>query len=188
MKSRLVIASTSMALGFVCLGLSCPGTTPMQTGDGDIAANISAPQGEIIPTATDEQKATFERGKAIMAKRFDLADGLGPAFNVTFCGACHERPVPGGSSALYRNFFLAGRLTNDGAFIASESAGMAGGVLRLFNYDENEDARPAVPSTTTIFAQRNAIPMFGVGLIAELSDEELLSRADPDDADGDGIS
>ncbi len=177
-----------MALGFVCLGLSCPGTTPMQTGDGDIAENISAPQGQIIPTATDEQKATFERGKAVMAKRFDLADGLGPAFNVTFCGACHERPVPGGSAALYRNFFLAGRLTNDGAFIASESNGMAGGVLRLFNYDENEDARPAVPTTTTIFAQRNAIPMFGVGLIAELSDEELLSRADPDDADGDGIS
>ena len=30
--------------------------------------------------------------------------------------------------------------------------------------------------------------MFGVGLIAELTDEEILSRADPDDADGDGIS
>ncbi|MCB9857810.1 MAG: c-type cytochrome [Phycisphaerales bacterium] len=188
MKSRSVVSLTIVALGFVCLGLSCPTTGPVPNGDGMIAENISAPQGEIIPSATDEQKATFERGKAIMAKRFDLADGLGPAFNVTFCGACHERPVAGGSSGLYRNFFIGGRLTNDGAFIASQSAGMAGGVLRVFNYDENEPARPEVPTTTTIFAQRNAIPMFGVGLIAELTDEELLSRADPDDADGDGIS
>lgn len=188
MKSRSVASLTIIASVMACLGLSCPTTGPIPNGDGMIAEDISAPQGEIIPSATDEQKATFDRGKAIMAKRFDLADGLGPAFNVTFCGACHERPVPGGSAGLYRNFFIGGRLTNDGAFIASESAGMAGGVLRVFNYDENEPARPAVPTTTTIFAQRNAIPMFGVGLIAELSDDELLSRADPDDADGDGIS
>lgn len=188
MKSRSIPVLAGLSLVTVCLGLSCPVTGEFPNGDGAIAENISAPQGEIIPSATDEQKATFERGKAIMAKRFDLADGLGPAFNVTFCGACHERPVPGGSAGLYRNFFIGGRTTGDGAFIASESAGMAGGVLRVFNYDENEDARPAVPTTTTIFAQRNAIPMFGVGLIAEITDEELLSRADPDDADGDGIS
>lgn len=188
MPSRRLIPLTLVSVAAISLGLSCPTTAPVPTGDGAIAENIAAPQGDIIPSATDEQKATFDRGKAIMAKRFDLADGLGPAFNVTFCGACHERPVPGGSAGLYRNFFIGGRLTGDGAFIASESAGMAGGVLRVFNYDENEPARPAVPTTTTVFAQRNAIPMFGVGLIAELTDEELLSRADPDDADGDGIS
>jgi len=45
-----------------------------------------------------------------------------------------------------------------------------------------------VPDTTTIFAQRNAIPLFGTGLIAELTDEEILLRADPDDLNGDGIS
>src|SRR5262249_3389231 len=123
-----------------------------------------------------------------MNHHFTLAEGLGPAFNVTACGSCHERPASGGKAALYRNFFFAGRLKDDGTFAASESQGNAGGVIRMFNYDPALPARPAVPAATTIFAQRNAIPMFGVGLLAEIPDEEILSRADPDDADGDGIS
>jgi CxxC motif-containing protein (DUF1111 family) len=35
---------------------------------------------------------------------------------------------------------------------------------------------------------RNAIPFFGAGLIAELSDSSILANEDPDDRDGDGIS
>ncbi|MFQ5411504.1 MAG: di-heme oxidoredictase family protein, partial [Phycisphaerae bacterium] len=93
-----------------------------------------------------------------------------------------------GSAGLYRNFVLAGRLTSDGAFFNSESAGEAGGVLRLFNFGGIGPARPIVPDSTNIFAHRNPIPTFGTGLLAELSDSEILSRADPDDADGDGIS
>ena len=156
--------------------------------DGPIADAVSARLGEPIPSSTQTQLDAFERGKAVFSRRFDLADGLGPAFNVTFCGACHERPVPGGSAGLYRNFFLSGRLTSDDAFLFGESFGDGGGVLRSFFYGEGETARPAIPETTTIFAQRNAIAIFGVGLLAEISDEEILSRVDPDDTDGDGIS
>ena len=76
----------------------------------------------------------------------------------------------------------------NGRFVFSESAGDAGGVIRMFDYDPNRVDRPEVPDSTTIFAQRNAIPMFGVGLIAELSGEEIRLREDPDDANGDGIS
>ena len=138
--------------------------------DGDIAPGIAGKMGDPLPGATPEQLATFERGKSVFLKRFDIAEGLGSAFNVSSCGACHERPTVGGSSGLYRNFFLAGRLTGDGAFLPSDSAGMAGGVLRVFS--TIPPFRPRIPFTTTIFAQRNAIPMFGVGLLAELSDEE----------------
>ena len=60
-------------------------------------------------------------------------------------------------------------------------------MVRLYHAHGGQ-ARPAVPATTTIFAQRNPIPFFGVGLLAELTNEEILSRADPEDADGDGIS
>lgn len=117
-----------------------------------------------------------------------MSEGLGPAFNVTFCGGCHEKPTPGGSAGLYRNFFLAGRLTADGAFLFGESFGESGGVLRSYFYGEGDTARPDVPETTTIFAQRAAIPIFGTGLLALLDDAEILARADPDDEDGDGIS
>lgn len=175
-----------LVTSFACPQMLPP--PPPQMDDGPIADDITARLGQPLPSATTEQLATFERGKQVFLKRFDLADGLGPAFNVTFCGACHEKPIPGGSAGLYRNFFLAGRTTSDGAFLFSESAGEAGGVMRTFNYDSDAQARPAVPDSATIFAQRAAIPIFGVGLLAELSDEEILSRADPDDADGDGIS
>jgi len=170
----------------------CPLLFPILPGsmdDGPIAPGIMGRMGDPLPSATADQKAAFARGKQVFQRRFSLADGLGPAFNVTFCGACHEKPVPGGSAGLYRNFFLAGRRTADGAFIFSETGGdNAGGVLRLYNYGAGEPARPSVPDTTTVFAQRNPIPFFGAGLLAELSEQEILSRADPEDADGDGIS
>ncbi len=156
--------------------------------DGPIAENISAKLGEPIPTATNEQLATFERGRSVFQRRFDLADGLGPSFNVSFCGACHERPVPGGSAGLYRNFFLSGLLSANGEFIPGESNGQAGGVIRLYHYGNDSLARPTIPNETTIFAQRNPIPMFGVGLIAEIDDEVILSNADENDVDGNGIS
>ena len=38
------------------------------------------------------------------------------------------------------------------------------------------------------FSPRNAIPFFGVGLLAELPESSILAYADPDDRDGDGIS
>jgi hypothetical protein len=183
-----------LALAFLLFAAAVPGCLPtcipsfLPMDDGPVAPGVTGKLGDPMPSLTPEQLDTFARGKAVFQKRFNLSDGLGPAFNVTFCGACHERPVPGGSAALYRNFFIGARIKPDGTFAFSDSQGAAGGVLRVFNYDPTLPARPAVPDTTTIFAQRNAIPMFGVGLIAELTDEEILSRADPDDANGDGIS
>lgn len=155
---------------------------------GPIAADISARLGEPLPTATAADLATFERGRQVALRRFGLADGLGPSFNVTFCAACHERPTAGGSAALYRNFFIAGTVLPDGSFVAAQSAGPSGGVIRMYSFAEDAPARPPIQEGINVITQRNPIPFFGVGLLAELSDEEILRRADPDDADGDGIS
>lgn len=157
-------------------------------GHGPVARDVSARMGDPVPYATAEQLATFERGREVALRRFDLGDGLGPAFNVTFCASCHERPVVGGSAGLYRNFFLGGTRTSDGVFFPGTSAGMSGGVTRLYYYGDEHPARPAVPEETNVTAVRNPIPFFGVGLIAEIPEREILRRADPDDADGDGIS
>lgn len=75
------------------------------TDDGPIAAGITGNLGDPMPSLTADQLVTFNRGKIVINQRFGIVDGLGPAFNVTFCGACHERPTPGGSAGLYRNFF-----------------------------------------------------------------------------------
>ena len=177
-----------LLLPFIVVGCveQPPVADPMD--DGPVASGISGKLGDPRPDATPGQLATFERGKAVMNRRFDLADGLGPAFNLVSCGGCHGRPQPGGSAGLYRNFFIGGRVTEDGAFIPVESAGMAGGIIRMLSFAPDLPARPELPEDMTVSGQRNSIPMFGVGLIAEIADEEILSRVDPDDSDGDGIS
>ena len=170
--------------------LACPPSSPeldtsIGADHGPIASNIDAALGEPLPTATPEQLATFERGLAVATRVFTRSEGLGPSFNVASCAACHERPVIGGSAARYRNFFLVGSLTDDGAFFPVNVGGKSSGVVRMFSTQDPD--RPSVPDVDVI-AQRNPIPFFGVGLLAELADEEILSRADPDDLDGDGIS
>jgi CxxC motif-containing protein (DUF1111 family) len=163
--------------------LSCAVEPPDDPTDG-VADVFAERLGDPVPFATAEQLETFERGKAVFLKEFSLADGLGPQFNLTSCGGCHERPVPGGGSGRYRNFFLIAEKQDDGTFLPLG----ASLVLRTFAYGHGEIAHPALPAQTNVMPQRNAIPMFGVGLLAELSDEEIQSRADPDDADADGIS
>ncbi len=170
------------------LAVSLAACDPEPVDHGPIAPDISGPLGSVVPYATTEQRATFERGQKVAGRQFSLAEGLGPAFNVTFCTACHERPVMGGGAGLYRNFFLAGEVLSDGTFSPTVSADNPSGVLRIYYYGDAHYARPEVPPETNTQAQRNPIPFFGVGLIAELDEEEILSRADPDDLDGDGIS
>ncbi len=185
------------AIGALGLSLGCrtelkPNELPapvLDNGHGAIADNIAGPMGTPAPYATTDQIATFQRGKEVALHRFSYEEGLGPAFNVSFCASCHEKPVTGGSGGLYRNFFLTGIMDEDGAFFPAESAGDSGGVVRLYHRpDMGEPVHPELDPRTNVIAQRNPIPFFGVGLLAELSDEELLKRSDPDDADGDGIS
>ena len=203
------------ALPLALLGAACGDDLPPAPveGHGPIAAAVTGALGSPIPSATPEQLATFERGVEVSLRRFQLAEGLGPAFNVTFCGACHEKPQPGGSAGLYRNFFLAGVRLEGGPFFLGnnvalfdcgdptappaqrtrnpppESAtGAFSGVIRMFSHGPDQTARPDPGIALNVIAQRNPIPFYGVGLLAELSEEEILRRANPDDEDGDGIS
>ncbi len=150
-------------------------------GEPTVAPGIFAALGEPMPSATAAQRVTFERGRQVAMRRFSAAEGAGPDFNVTFCGACHERPVLGGSAGRYRNFLLVGQRLNDGSFAATGINGVQPQYSLL-------DRRRSTDPLTNLTATRNPVPFFGVGLLAEITDEEILSREDPDDADGDGIS
>ncbi len=160
--------------------LALTGCSP---GPAPLARDIYAPLGEIRPDATAEQQETFKRGEAVAKRRFAPSEGLGPLVNVTFCGACHEKPVFGGSGGHYRDFYLTATQLSDGSVLPTDR----GGVLAAYNLGDG-NARPAVEEGVNLIAQRNPIPFFGVGLIAELSEESILANVDEDDADGDGIS
>ncbi len=178
-RPHLLLAWPLFSLGlFACSGdEEVPPPAPPSIADG-----IFAELGEPVAFASAEQLDTFMRGREVLKRRFTPEEGLGPSFNVTFCGACHEKPVFGGSSGRYRNFLLVGNMNEAGVFTATGVNGIQQ------QYDPAGAVRVPDAPATNIAALRNAIPFFGVGLLAELPDDAILENADPDDADGDGIS
>jgi len=158
----------------------CPGDEPEPA---TMAEGIYAPMGEPLPAATAEQRETFERGRLVAQRRFLPSEGLGPNANVSFCGSCHEKPVIGGSGPRYRDFYIVGERLTDGSFLE----GGINGVLTSYGF-HGAPIRPSNDANNNVAAHRNAIPFFGVGLIAEIDEAAILAHEDPEDADGDGIS
>jgi CxxC motif-containing protein (DUF1111 family) len=158
-------------------------TPPGDALPGTIAEGIFAPLGEPLPSAAPDRLAAFQRGRDVALRRFTPAQGLGEHFNVTFCAACHEKPVPGGASGRYRDYLLIGQeLSQDGAFVFVGVNGVQP------QYTLGDGLRFPSPPEVDLSATRNAVPLFGIGLLAEISEAAILANADPEDADGDGIS
>jgi CxxC motif-containing protein (DUF1111 family) len=159
--------------------------------------------GDPINGLTPAQFASFKRGEKVFSKRFSPEEGLGPFYNATSCASCHSTPVPGGGSGLYRNFYLA--VYQFGPTTASQSSSIppflsqvvpaygSGAEHATTTEFTLEGGRPPLPATVfgsfpVLSAQRNSIPVFGVGLFENISDSTILSNADPSDTNGDGIS
>lgn len=159
----------------------------------DIAPDIQAPFGDPMPWAVEQWGDVFYRGKEVFTRQYTVEMGLGPDFVTTSCVSCHERPVPGGSSSLYRNVPIAGTVSGEAYRILDDASVPVGtlnaGIVRLYRMGADGRARGALPDAPVdAFSSMNAIPLFGIGLLTLVPDEEILRLADPDDADGDGIS
>ena len=152
--------------------------------------------GGAIPGISAADLAAFNRGKVMFEKRFTPAEGLGPLYNATSCVSCHSHPAVGGSSELYRNFYLAaagppgfqlGLAGLPSIVIPAYGTGFHANATFALNGGRPEilDNLFGLPVTV---AQRNAPPIFGVGLFETISDATIMANADPDDADSDGIS
>ena len=141
--------------------------------------------GDPIPTLRSELIEHYENGSSVMSRGFTPNTGLGPTFNADSCAGCHQMPVAGGSAPRYRDFWLIQEERWDGALVAAGTNGLSPvrneyATAPIFHIPPSPDA--------TTYARRNTPPMFGVGLFAFVSDQDILDFADPDDADGDGIS
>ncbi|MCR9244222.1 MAG: hypothetical protein NXI31_04265 [bacterium] len=150
--------------------------------------------GDPLPDLTAEELAAFERGRALFSKRFTPSEGLGPVYNATSCSSCHSKPVPGGSSELYRNFYVAVVDPGFGPIFQSNLPGLPSPVLPAFGTPGQAhrlDAARVTMQTSgfpIVSAQRNSIPIFGTGLFEFISNATILANADPEDDDQDGIS
>src|SRR2546425_10241790 len=64
---------------------------------GILAGCARPPQpGDPLSGLQRSERARFDRGKAVFERKFTPETGLGPLFNSTSCGECHEQPATGG--------------------------------------------------------------------------------------------
>jgi CxxC motif-containing protein (DUF1111 family) len=193
-----------LAVALLLLALTLRGGFTSAGEDADVTAAF----GEPIPGLDAFERARVERGREVFTRRFSRADGLGPHFNAVSCTSCHETPAAGGSAQRYRDFFLVGRTEPDGSVrkvypdcteanrstqrteccLPSLVLPTYGPKGTLADPVATNVEHPRVPPDADVVARRNAPPLFGVGLFRLVDDAEILSRADPGDADGDGVS
>jgi CxxC motif-containing protein (DUF1111 family) len=153
--------------------------------DASSPAPAAAP-GEPLAGLTDAQRAAFHAGRATFSRAFSPEEGLGPTFNEPACVRCHDLPVAGGGGAdpvRKATRFADGRCDVLAAHGGPLLQTQVTAALRGLGYGPE-----AVPAGATAITDIMAPPLFAAGLIEAIPDEEILKRADPHDADGDGIS
>lgn len=158
----------------------CTGTEPEQ---------VTLLPGDPMPDLTEEELGRFLLGKAVFTRLTSVEEGLGPTYNEVRCSDCHGIPTPGGSSSIATRLSRARKWENGVCDPLTEEGGdilqkRATPLLVATGYEPPEQT----PPSATYQAEEPALAMFGVGLIQEIPDEDILALADPDDLDGDGIS
>jgi CxxC motif-containing protein (DUF1111 family) len=125
---------------------------------------------------TDAELAAFARGDAEFSRRFAPNTGLGPIFNNTSCFSCHSGDGRG-------------RLENSLQRIGSATDGFLGhlGGPQIQDKSISGAEFEIVPPGVAV-SVRLPPPVFGVGLIEAIPVSAILALADPNDANGDGIS
>ena len=149
----------------------------------------------------------FERNWVSAPSSAKSNDGLGPLYDAPSCAACHirdpnaevdETTVARGTIVRLGN----AKGTGDPIYGHQlQTRGLAGqkpeanpditwtvtGTRRVATVKLFSQAYGPLASDTRIGLRRSS-SLFGVGLLAQISDQEILSRADPGDANSDGIS
>ena len=142
--------------------------------------------GDPLPGLTAEQLARFNRGKEVFDSVFTPHTGLGPLFNSTACGECHEDPVAGGTGdevEVHATAFKGGMcdpLVQEG-----------GPVIQLHTTPALKAAlgidREPFPPSANARASRTTPVVFARGLLDLVPDSAILAYADSEDRNHDGV-
>lgn len=148
-------------------------------GGCDILGTNAPEPGDVfdgpLPGLTPAERAAFVRGDEAFGRPFSPNDGLGPIFNNVSCASCHSGDGRGRPENALVRFGVGTDLVPHlgGPQLQTKAIGGA----------QPEILPPGVQSSV-----RLPPPVFGMGLIEAIPEAAILARADPNDADGDGIS
>lgn len=147
--------------------------------------------GEPLRGLSKAERAQFDSGRAVFDSTFRPETGLGPLFNASGCGECHEEPVSGGvgdeverHAAVFnpqRIGFVCDQLADKGGPVFQDS------VTPALHAALGIDREPLPPGVTVV-AARTTPDVLGFGLLDAVPDSVILSYADPNDTNHDGIS
>jgi CxxC motif-containing protein (DUF1111 family) len=167
-------ALTSIAL----LSLAACDTQFNDPDLGGIEAIPARVLGLPLPSLTAEELTLFEAGRDEFEEVETIEEGLGPVFNEASCGTCHTNPLGGTNGRSETRF---GRLNVDGTFDPMASVGGSLIQDRAIGHVDNDPAHvyvsEIVPAGATIRAGRITTPLFGLGLVDAVTDEDLLQLA-----------
>lgn len=148
---------------------------------------VEAPAGAPLPGLTTSESEQFVLGQALFNRAFTPEEGLGPLFNQVSCSSCHDLPTSGGHGAEpvtkvsdFDERTGCNLLKEEGGDLLQASVVPAlrtAGVLP-----------ERIPVSATAVTELRAPSLYGIGLVEAIEDDDILTRADPDDQDGDGIS
>jgi CxxC motif-containing protein (DUF1111 family) len=158
-----------LLLSFVAL--AGPGCGKLMTTAPESGDLFDAP----LEGLSAAELAAFVEGDVQFGKPFAISEGLGPIFNNVSCASCHSGDGRGRPENVLTRFSLAGDLLlaqggpqlQERAIPGAEPERLPAGV---------ESSRRLPP------------PVFGAGLIEAIPADSVIARADPADANGDGIS
>lgn len=129
---------------------------------------------------TPSQLRQHFAGDEEFGRRFAVSDGLGPIFVATSCEQCHAGDGKGHPSFNLRRF---GRMTPSGFDPLIALGGPQLQHRAIPGYPAE-----VVPQEATGVAAFTPPAVTGLGYLDAVADGTLVALADPDDADGDGIS
>jgi CxxC motif-containing protein (DUF1111 family) len=138
---------------------------------------------------TTEQLERFYAGKAAFERIYLPEEGLGPLHTENSCGACHHEPDIGGAGGepdIHASRFFepdsCDTMRLEGGFAWKQVTPLAAAI--------GVEPPPRRPPNEAGFGYGFYFPppLFGDGLIEGIPEKTIMTMADPDDSDGDGIS
>jgi cytochrome c551/c552 len=157
-----------------CDGSTClPGTRPCEVGQpcdeltDTCTLVLQARLGDPLLGLSAQQLARFLAGQAEFDRDFAAEDGLGPIFNQSSCGQCHNAGGIGGAGSITVLRF--GRVDKGGF---DPLADLGGSLLQLQAIDDT--CRENIPEEANITAVRLTPPIFGAGLVETIADADIL--------------
>ncbi len=157
-----------------------------------------AEAGDMLKGLSGQQKALFQQGREEFVAAEEIAEGLGPRFNLDSCAGCHAHPAVGGSSPpvnpqvafLTRRGGAANQLPTfvrpDGPMVEIRFK-RDDKVHQLFAIEAQGCALKVGPFPPDQVTLRIPTPTFGLGLVEQIPDTVILAQRSQEQARKQGL-